>query len=198
MACRLFGAKPLPEPTLTYYQLDPQESTSVKFESKYKTFHSWKCIWKRRLQKGGHFVRGRWVDCDYEAWHGQLLYEFSAWKHCSEMENVPMWKHRLTRMNLTYWALNTMAARWHFQIMHLLGRIYCVLLQISLTFIHHWSMQWFGMKQLTSHYLEQCLTHWSRDKMAANFQTTFSNAFSWMKMCNFLLRFHWNLFPGVQ
>ena len=37
MACRLFGAKPLPEPMLTYCQLDPWEQTSVKFESKYKT-----------------------------------------------------------------------------------------------------------------------------------------------------------------
>ena len=27
------------------------------------------------------------------------------------------------------------------------------------------------------------------------FQTTFSNAFSWMKMYKFRLRFHWNLFP---
>ena len=43
MACRLFGAKPVPEPMPTYCQLDPQEQTSVKFESKYKTFHSWKC-----------------------------------------------------------------------------------------------------------------------------------------------------------
>ena len=29
------------------------------------------------------------------------------------------------------------------------------------------------------------LTHWGRDKMAAIFQTTFSNAFSWMKMHEF-------------
>ena len=34
----MFGAKPLPEPMLTYGQFDPQEKTSVKFESKYKTF----------------------------------------------------------------------------------------------------------------------------------------------------------------
>ena len=34
------------------------------------------------------------------------------------------------------------------------------------------------------------LTHWSRDKMAAIFQTTFSKAFSWMKMYEFRLRFH--------
>ena len=29
------------------------------------------------------------------------------------------------------------------------------------------------------------LTHWGRDKMADIIQTTFSNAFSWMKMCEF-------------
>ena len=33
MACRLFGAKPLPEPMLTYCQLDRQEQTSVIFQN---------------------------------------------------------------------------------------------------------------------------------------------------------------------
>ena len=33
----------------------------MKFWSKYKTFHSWKCIWKYRLRNSGHFDRGRWV-----------------------------------------------------------------------------------------------------------------------------------------
>ena len=42
------------------------------------------------------------------------------------------------------------------------------------------------------------LTHWGRDKMAAIFQTTFSNAFSWMKMYEFRLRFHWSLFLRFQ
>ena len=42
------------------------------------------------------------------------------------------------------------------------------------------------------------LTHWGRDKMDAIFQTTFSNGFSWMKMYEFLLKFHWSLFLGVQ
>ena len=32
MTCRLFGAKPLPKPALTYCQLDPKEKTSVKYE----------------------------------------------------------------------------------------------------------------------------------------------------------------------
>ena len=43
-----------------------------------------------------------------------------------------------------------------------------------------------------------CLTHWGRDEMAAVSQTTLSNAFSWMEMLEFRLRFHWYLFPGVQ
>ena len=34
------------------------------------------------------------------------------------------------------------------------------------------------------------LTHWGRDKMADIFQTTFSNAFSWMKMYKSPLKFH--------
>ena len=37
------------------------------------------------------------------------------------------------------------------------------------------------------------LTHWGWDKIAIS-QTTFSNAFSWMKMYEFCLRFHWSLF----
>ena len=42
------------------------------------------------------------------------------------------------------------------------------------------------------------LTHWGRHKMAAVLQTTLSNAFSWMKMLEFRLRFHWSLFLRVQ
>ena len=38
------------------------------------------------------------------------------------------------------------------------------------------------------------LTHWGRDKMAAISQTTFSSAFSWMKIYEFRLRFRWSLF----
>ena len=46
IACRLFGAKPLPDPMLTCCELHHYEQTFVKFKSKYKTFHSWKWIWK--------------------------------------------------------------------------------------------------------------------------------------------------------
>ena len=42
------------------------------------------------------------------------------------------------------------------------------------------------------------LTHLGRDKMAAISQTTFSSAFSWMKMFKFRLEFHWRLFLRIQ
>ena len=43
-------------------------------------------------------------------------------------------------------------------------------------------------------------THWGRDKMADIFRTTFSNAFSWMKIFEFKKKssFHWKLFLAVQ
>ena len=41
------------------------------------------------------------------------------------------------------------------------------------------------------------LTHWGRDKMAAISQTMCSNAFSWMEIYEFRLKFHWNLFLRV-
>ena len=52
MACRLIGAKPLPEPVLAYCQLDSWEHISVKFESEFYHFHSRKCNWKCDLSRG--------------------------------------------------------------------------------------------------------------------------------------------------
>ena len=42
------------------------------------------------------------------------------------------------------------------------------------------------------------LTHWGREKMADIFQTTFKNAFSWVKMLKFRLKCHWSLFLRFQ
>ena len=49
-------AKKLPKFTLAYGKLDSLEQSSVKFESKYNTFHWRKCIPKCRLQNSGHLV----------------------------------------------------------------------------------------------------------------------------------------------
>ena len=40
--------------------------------------------------------------------------------------------------------------------------------------------------------------NWGRDKVDAISQTTFSSAFSWMKMFELRLKFHWSLFLRVQ
>ena len=69
MACRLFGAKPLPEQMLIYCQLDYREQVSVKFESEFYHFHSTKSIWKCCLSfcpgvdelKWHHTVLVKWI-----------------------------------------------------------------------------------------------------------------------------------------
>ena len=58
--------------------------------------------------------------------------------------------------------------------------------------------------QTTSHYLINVVPnlywviHRGQNKMGNIFQTTFSNAFSWMKMYEFHFRFHWILFLRFQ
>ena len=42
------------------------------------------------------------------------------------------------------------------------------------------------------------LTHWGWDKMDPISQTTLSSTFSWMKMQEFRLKFHWSLFLRDQ
>ena len=56
MDCRLFGAKLLSEPMLTYCQFDLRRQSSVKVLSKLQHFHSRKCGWEYHLSNGGHFV----------------------------------------------------------------------------------------------------------------------------------------------
>ena len=50
----------------------------------------------------------------------------------------------------------------------------------------------------TIHRPKTSLTHWGRNKMVAISQTTFSSAFSLMKMFQLRLKFHWSLFLRVQ
>ena len=95
MACRLLGAKPLPEPMLIYCQFYPKEQTSVKFESKFKTFHSWQCVSKYRLRNGGHFVQkemGFWR-CHRPFWmtsfgEWKVITDYHSWRNCKETLNL--------------------------------------------------------------------------------------------------------------
>ena len=62
MACRVLDAKPLPEPMLTYCQLDSWQHILVKFESEFYHFHSRKNAIENVCQTGGHLVQGGWVN----------------------------------------------------------------------------------------------------------------------------------------
>ena len=69
--------------------------------------------------------------------------------------------------------------------------------------IHTFSLKKIHLKMSSVKWRPFCLginvlTHWRRDTMAAIFEMPFSNAFSWMKMSGFRLRFRRSLFPRVQ
>ena len=63
--------------------------------------------------------------------------------------------------------------------------------------MHILSQHWFSQCWLRSVSSQQ-LTHSGRDKMDAIFQTTFSNIYSWMKIYEYQLKFHWSLFLRLQ
>ena len=81
---------------------------------------------------------------------------------------------------------------------------WCVIfsiIQSSSTQSTHKSCVCFGTvypKQYVRGFVVLPLAHWGWDKIDAISQTTFSNAFSWMKMLELRLKFHWSLFPRVQ
>ena len=52
------------------------------------------------------------------------------------------------------------------------------------------SLYWIGALSVCG---ESQLRHWGQDKMAAILQITYSLAFSWMKMYESRLKFHWGL-----
>ena len=64
MACRLFSAKPLPEPMLVYCQLNSRKQISVKFEFEFYHFHLKKNASETFVcQNGGPFVQGEMSIC---------------------------------------------------------------------------------------------------------------------------------------
>ena len=63
MACRLFGAKPLPEPLLAYCQLDSWKQISLEFESEFYHFNSEKVhLNLSSAEMAAILSWGRWVE----------------------------------------------------------------------------------------------------------------------------------------
>ena len=95
----------------------------------------------------------------------------------------------------SFWNLAQKTTVWypwrHYRLYEITARVLCDLipdlLQLYLCAFPFW-IRW----------LFQCLTHWGRDQIDAFSQTTFSNAFSRMKMNEFLIGFHWSLFLRLE
>ena len=138
-------------------------------------------------------------------------------KRCSQLSSCWRWFDRIRRCKgymssmkkfSDMYHLNSNDNKWY------KGLVCCCFASSEFTPQSQWSHQsnicqhnsWHTLTPRSRHFCKcgssYCvtikLTHWGRDKMAAIFPTTFSNGFSWMKMYEFRLTFHWSLFLGVQ
>ena len=95
-----------------------------------------------------------------------------------------------------YWYMAGWSAIATHSIMALRGSYRCTLMVESV--MEWWHMHEYPIQAAWWKIFKVQLTHWGWDKMAAIFQTTFSNAFFWMKMVEFWLKFHWSLFLRVK
>ena len=125
-------------------------------------------------------------------WHLTVLMVMSSWPILSQTTCIlPISTHAHYTHNITLYILNQNIIYIYIHCT-ILSMIICRSINISnqqytLYTMAHWRLI----------YLNH-ISHWGRDKMTAVSQTTRSNAFSWMKMLEFWLRFHWSLFLRVQ
>ena len=172
MAWRLFGAKPLSEPMLPYRQFESLFKIQ-KFSFKEMQFDilsaKWLPFWL------GHKVLDKSLPSLNK--HVNYLCHFSVEKLCKCMETY------------LYSSSN--------KFIHLV---------FQLRFSLRWDgpLEWIALPfgswlRLTARIWNNLRwTHLPLDQMAAVSQTIFSNAFSWMKMYEFRLKFHRQLFLWVQ
>ena len=117
----------------------------------------------------------------------------SWWRH--QMETFSKLLALCAGNTLEWCQLNALQAS---PVVHLVTPLSCVSLsmntQPSVPAIVFWRKILLCYNRITM----AVLTHWGRDNMAAIFQTTFSNAFSWMEIYEFWLRFQWSLFLRIQ
>ena len=114
--------------------------------------------------------------------------------------------------NLNLWWSSLLMSHWNLRVV-MMPAFSLLVAVVMTTFFHHWQQSWHynswvsvyvnHQALVSSNYAFQQLhfeplTHWDRDKMDAISQTIFWSAFSWMKMFEFRLKFHWSLFLRVQ
>ena len=160
----------------------------MKFESKYKSFHSRKCNWKYRLQNGGHFSRGRWVT--------------PVMMHFTNVHTAVC-----TLSGSIFFRHPTIDTPVYLANMGKIWGIFCEFMLWFMFFLNHCSdvcniMLYLVCVIRTLNCIYQGSSSLNRrplDKMATISQKISSDGFSWMKSFVFWFHwFHWSLFLRFQ
>ena len=130
----------------------------------------------------------------------------------TKFKYIAMWhQHLKAYITVTSYKLHSMSIQW--QVEHLFNNLFkltkgtsklCITSPLwgkPLVTIRFCSQSPVMCKMFSCHDITMSnmqLIHWGSDKMAAIFQTAFSNACSWMKIYELRLKFHWSLFLRVQ
>ena len=168
MAC----TKPLSEPILPYYQLDPKEQTLVNFLSKLKHFHWRICVWKCHLPKWQPSCLSlnelRWSGIEPTRWGfwwqmaGISVSDFCLMR-CDKVHLLDLWVRRHTLLLI---------------LANIKEGVYCTSAgELRTQLLIDYGFNTLRLRQIV-----------------AILQMTISNAFSWLKMYEFWLRFQWSLF----
>ena len=96
------------------------------------------------------------------------------------------------------WAVITCPCPWHWENFSCFARPKMHSWKLFLNFKYNYIENFYWSLLCLFHWSSYFLTHLPLDKMVAISQTIFSNAFSWMKMFVFWLKFHWSLFLRVR
>ena len=123
-------------------------------------------------------IEAKYICTNMHQWSGSALVQVSAWCWTAARP--------LSEPTLTYWSLDFKGKTiWN------RNQITRIFIQRNV-FIENGPCKIYTI--LSRPQSADMLTLWSQDKMAVISQTTSSNAFSWMKMYEFHLRFNWSLF----
>ena len=177
----------------------------MNFLSKLKHFHWQICIWKCHLPKWrpscpglnvlNHAIRvdplslGRCMNMFKKIWFWMTIVANISWALSAKLHWDEGQNSKLTLVQVMTWYRQA-TSYYLSQCRH------SSLLPYGIT----WPQWVNGTNSVTVQVNVSLvyLTHWSRDKMAAMLQNTFSDAFSWTKLHEFHLKFHLSLFLRVQ
>ena len=128
-------------------------------------------------------------------WNNIYLYQRSSIKHkVNEVFSFAKWNHALTFPNEAVIGRTCPAIKTKWLLIYI-----CQCLEYAWDMGISLAKSIYQVKGMMYHHLGPLtvLTHGGRDKMSVFSQTTFSNAFSWMKILEFRLKIHWSLFLRV-